>query len=61
MQVQDDAGARAARGGQGAPAERRVDVVGVHDAGAGAPHGGRDLGGSQATAEQARRRARATE
>ena len=43
MQVQDDARARRARRGQRAPAERRVEVVGVDDARAGAPHGGGDL------------------
>ena len=36
MQVQDDAGAGLAGGGQRAPAERRVDVVGVDDPRAGA-------------------------
>ena len=37
MQVQDDAGAGLAGSREGAPAERRVDVVGVDDARAGAP------------------------
>ena len=38
MEVHDDPGAGLAGGGQGAPAERRIDVVRVHDARAGAAH-----------------------
>ena len=43
VQVQDDPGAGLARGGQRAPAERRLDVVRVDDARAGAPHRVADL------------------
>ena len=52
MQVQDDAGAGLARGRERAPAERRVDVVGVHDARAGAAHRVRHLLGAEAAAQQ---------
>ena len=52
MQVQDDPGAGLAGGGQGAPAERRVDVVRVHDARAGAAHRLAHLLGPQAAAQQ---------
>ena len=45
MQVQHDARARLARGRQRAPAERRPDVVGVHDARAAAPHRAADAAG----------------
>ena len=55
MQVQHDPGARRAGRGERAPAERRVDVVGVDDARAGPPHRGRDLPRLQAAREQARR------
>ena len=59
MQVQDDARAGRARGGERAPAERGVDVVGVHDAGAGAAHGGARRRSGAQPAAQHRRRGRA--
>ena len=43
MQVQDDARARGARGGEAAPAEHRVDIVGVDDVGARAADGRGDV------------------
>ena len=61
MQVQDGAGAGLAGGGERAPAERRVEVVGVHDARAAAAHGVADLLRRQPAAQQAGRGARATE
>ncbi len=61
VQVQDDARARGARRRQRAPAERRVDVVRVDDARAGAPHGRRDLVRVQPAAQHPRRRASAAE
>ena len=59
MQVQHDARARRPRGGQRAPAEGRVDVVRADDARAGAAHGGGDVVGLQAAAQQRHGRARA--
>ena len=56
VQRQDRARAGLARRLQRAPAVRRVDVVRVDDAGAGAAHGGRDLLGVQPAAQQAARR-----
>ena len=61
VEVEHDTGARAPGRGERAPAERRVDVVRVDDAGAGAPHGGRDLVRVQAAREHPRRRLRAAE
>ena len=43
MQVQDDAGAGLAGGGQSAPAKRRGNVMGVHDARAGSANRFPDL------------------
>ena len=58
MQVQDDARAGRARGGERPPAERRLQVVGVHDARAGGAHRGGDLLLAQTAAQQASRRPR---
>ena len=52
VQVQHDARARLARGGERPPAERGVDVVGVHHAGAGALDGVRDVLGLEAAAQE---------
>ena len=52
MEVQHDARPGLAGGGERAPAERRVDVVGVHDAGAGAAHGLADLLGGEPAPQQ---------
>lgn len=52
VQVQHRPRARRARRRQRPPAERRVQVVRVHDARAAAPHGVGDLRRRQATAEQ---------
>ena len=57
MEVQDDARAGLARRGESAPAERRVDVVGVHDARAGAAHRLPHLLGPEAAAQEPGRRA----
>ena len=56
VQVQHDARARLARRRQRAPAERRVDVVGVDHPRAGAPHRVRDLLRARARRAAARRR-----
>ena len=56
VQVQHDAGALGPRGRERAPAERRVDVVGVHDPRAGAPHRPGHRARPQAAAEQPRAR-----
>ena len=61
MQVHDHPRAGCPRRGQRAPAERRVEVVGVHDPRAGAPDGRRDLLGLEAAAQQPGRRAGAAE
>ncbi len=53
MQVEHDARAGGPRGGERAPAERRLHVVGVDDPRAGAPHGGRDVLRRQPAAHQA--------
>ena len=58
MQVQDDARAGLAGGGQRAPAERGVHVVGVDDAGAAAPHRLPDRVRLEAAAQQPGRGAR---
>ena len=56
MEVQHDARAGLARRGERAPAERRVDVVGVDDAGAGAPDRLAHLLGARARRAAAPRR-----
>ena len=53
VQVQDGLRPRRAGRGERAPAERRVEVVGVDDARAAAADGRRDVAGLQAAAEQA--------
>ncbi len=57
MQVQHDARAGLPRRGEGAPAERRVDVVGVHDPGPGAADGVRHVLGGEPALQQPGRRA----
>ena len=52
MQVQDDPRAGRARRGERAPAQRRLDVVGVDDARAGALDGVGDLGRAEAAEQQ---------
>ena len=61
VQVGDHAGAGVARRGERAPAEGRVEVVGVDDPRPGAAHGARDLVGREAAAQHAGRRAAAAE
>ena len=61
MQVQDDARALGAGRRERAPAERGHEVVGVHDARAGAADRGGDLLGGQPAAQQAGGGARAAE
>jgi hypothetical protein len=56
VQVQDDARAGRARGGERAPAQRGLDVVGVHDARAGALDGVGDLGRAEPAEQQTARR-----
>ncbi len=56
MQVQHDPRAGLARGGQRAPAERRLQVVRVHDARPARAHRRGDLPRLQPTAQQADRR-----
>ena len=61
VQVQHDAGAGRAGGGERAPAERRVGVVRVHDAGAGAADGVADLVRVEAAGQQPARGRRVLE
>ena len=58
VQVQHHPRSGLARRGEGAPAERGVEVVGVHDARTGAADRPRHLVGVEATAHEARGRAR---
>ena len=61
MEMQHDARARLARRRKRAPAQRGLDVVGVHHARAGAPHGRGDVLRREAAAQQPERRPPAAE
>ncbi len=61
VQVQHDPRAGGARRGERAPAERRLHVVRVHDARAGAANGSGDVVGCEPAAQQPERGARAAQ